>query len=225
MTPGECYRPRPIRSSPTIVPAGTRLPPAGSCRVPKHSPKMRCDSGSRAARVIHCFPTWYWLAVNHFCGRTSTSPALRIDDVKRERRVVRAFGRIAGGNDQFVHSLQFGRHFNLVHASGEAEWDFKLGQRRCRRIDALARRFEPAGNFDQVEGLELVRIEAGNANAAAFRAPDSEVGRRHEKRPAICIQREARLVRFLLQGQSDTHSPAVPRCRDGSRRSAGRKPN
>src|ERR1700677_4065032 len=25
--------------------------------VPTHSPKMRCESGSRAAREIHCFPT------------------------------------------------------------------------------------------------------------------------------------------------------------------------
>src|SRR5579884_703636 len=39
------------------------------------SPTMRCVTGSRATRLIHCGPTWYLSALNHFCGSTSTSPA------------------------------------------------------------------------------------------------------------------------------------------------------
>src|SRR6185312_14480952 len=62
---------------------------------------------------------------------------------------------------------------------------------------------EPACNFDQIESLKLVRIEAGDTNTSALRAPDSQVRRRHEKRSAISIQGKARLVWFLLQAEGD----------------------
>src|SRR6266567_3327669 len=57
--------------------SASRQPSSSSRNVPtpKHSPTMRCDSGSRPARVIHCCPTRYCAAVNHFCGNTSTRPA------------------------------------------------------------------------------------------------------------------------------------------------------
>ena len=52
-------------------------PSSDSSKLPKRmaSPMMRCDTGSRANRVIHCMPTSNWLGVNQRCGNTSTSPA------------------------------------------------------------------------------------------------------------------------------------------------------
>ena len=100
---------------------------------PEALPTMRCDSGSRAARVIHCWPTRYCAAVNHFWGSTSTRPPANKDE-QRERRIVVGHRLVAGRHDQFVHSCNSAGHLDFVRARSERERYFEIG--RSERVAA-----------------------------------------------------------------------------------------
>jgi len=89
------------------------------------------------------------------------------------RRARRALGWVAGGDNQFVHAAQFGRHLNVVHTRAQTEGDLKIRKRFRSGVHALAGLFEPAGDFREVERLELVGSKPNEADAAALRTPDA----------------------------------------------------
>src|SRR6266851_1442382 len=126
---------------------------------------------------------------------------LQVENKERKGRSVVRHCFITGGNDQLVDGLQFRGHINFVRARWQRDWYFKVGYGRGDRINAVSRLLEPAGDLRQIEGLKLVRIKASQANAAPLGTPNAEEVRWHKKRPAVCIQRQARLVRFLLRRQ------------------------
>src|SRR2546430_3414808 len=128
---------------------------------------------------------------------------LGIDNVQRERRIIITLRRITGGNNELVQGLKFRWHFDLVHSGFERQWDFELGQGWGRSIDALRRLLEPARDFRQVKSCELLRVETREPDASAFRTPDADIIRWHQKSSTVGIQRKSRLVGILLHNQRD----------------------
>ena len=106
-----------------------------------------------------------------FLRQNLHQPRLQIYDIEREGRVIGIFGRIAGRDRSVRPPAQLRWHFDLVHAGGQAERDFEIGNGLRGGVNAFARLLEPAGNFREVKSLELIGIETGEANAPALGAP------------------------------------------------------
>ena len=64
-------------------------------------------------------------------------------------------------------------------------------------IDAIRGLFEPSCDFSQIEGLEGIRVEAGEAQVPALGTPDAQLRRRNQERAAIGIEGEERVVGLL----------------------------
>src|SRR5262249_31154443 len=117
---------------------------------------------------------------------------------KRKCGVVIRHGSIAGRNDQLFGSRKLDWHVDFVRAWRQVERHLELRNRRCTRIDAVARLLEPACKFSDIEGLQRIGIKASQAHRTSLRAPDAQVRRRDEKWPAIAVEGETRLIGLLL---------------------------
>ncbi len=92
----------------------------------------------------------------------------------------------------------------FVGARPKRKRNFKLRKRRGDGVDALAGWFEPAGKLGDSKGLswsgsKQVRSECCGLPDTRF--PRCDGG--DEERAAVSVQRQARLVGFLLQAERD----------------------
>ncbi len=142
---------------------------------------------------------------------------LQIENKKRKRRIVIRHRFIAGGHDQLVNRRQSagtsilcmpGPSVSGTSNSATGAVLAKIRSEDCLNHPAISARSNV---------FELIRIEADKPNAPPLRAPDAKQPRRYNKRPAVRVQSQSRLVRFLLQGQRDyiTNRPLLAVMRPG----------
>ena len=93
-----------------------------------------------------------------------------------------------------------------MHAWTKRKGQFEVSDWRRPRVDPIRRRLEPSRDFCKVKRLELIGIETGKANISPLRTPNSQATWRSYKWTAVGVERQPRLIRFLLRRQRN-HIP------------------
>src|SRR5262249_24453074 len=92
-------------------------------------------------------------------GQNLDQSGVKVYHKQREGGVVVRRGPIAGRNDQLLCPRKLGWHADFERACRQVQGHLELGNRRCMRIDAVARLLEPARKFSDIESLERIGIK------------------------------------------------------------------